>query len=94
MQLTEVQQEMFARSIEQISIHGTGEFRKDLPKALGMVAQTYDEAGGIAPLHGLVIGAAARRLDEIAKDMGGAFPNESIAALASELREFRHREGG
>ena len=86
---------LFDAAISRIKTYGTGSFRKDLPKALQMVGQTYEEAGGITPLHGMVIGAAARRLDEIAKDLGrGAFPDEATAHLASQLREFRHREGG
>lgn len=93
--LTTDQDKMFTTAIDRITAYGTGEFRKDLPKALRVVATTYDEHGMLSPLHGLVLHAAAMRLDQIAKEMTpGPFPDEPTVELGSELREFRHTEGG
>lgn len=95
MELTQAQRATFDQAIDTLRAHGTGSFRADLPKALELVAQMVGETGGITPLQGLVLGAAARRLDEIAKEIeDGPFPNPAISALAADLREFRHKEGG
>lgn len=95
MTLTQTQRVMFDSARRKIIDHGTGTFRKDLPKALRLVADLYDETGAITPLHGLVIGAAARRLDEIAKEAKlRPWEDNPTADLAAALREFRHREGG
>lgn len=88
MTLTTDQTEMFDRACAILREHGTGEFRKDLPKALRLVGLQSDETDGVTPLQGLVLGAAARRLDEIARDGGRA------ERLAAELRQFRHTQGG
>jgi hypothetical protein len=86
--------EMFAEAIERIEECGTGEFRKDLPKALRAVRETYEEMGMLTPLHGLVIGAACRRLDEIARELYPGRGDEGTVMLSRQLREFKHREGG
>lgn len=85
--------EMFDDAIARIAEFGTGEFRKDLPKALMAVRDTYAETGMLTPLHGIVIGAACRRLDQIAREMQ-AWGDTGTIQLAVLLREFRHKEGG
>ena len=92
--LTERQREMFDHAHERITEYGTGEFRKDLPKALFVVADTYNDHGMLSPLHGLVIGAAARRLDEIAGEIAPGHGDTGTIQLAADLRQFRHSEGG
>ena len=86
--LTTDQAEMFDRALELLKEHGTGQYRSDLPKALRLVAAQSGETNGVTPLQGLVLGAAVRRLDEIARDGGRA------ERLAAELRQFRHTQGG
>jgi hypothetical protein len=82
----------FDHAIERLRAFGTGTYRKDLPKALRAVQQQVMVTDEVSNLQGLVIAAAARRIDEIAREIN---PHGDVGSinLAANLRKIRKTYG-
>ena len=65
--------------------YGTGGYRKDLPLALSKVERVYAAEGSVSHLHALVLRAAARRIDEIAREIQ-PWGDKGTIQIAMDLR--------